>query len=230
MALPDVPQADYDQFQAGLFNERNQQRISDLDLTSGFLQGTGRRIASLGFEPTERIEAANPSSPIFRGPGGLPVPQPVPWPQLPQLPQLPGQQQPAPGAVAPPPPAPPLPGQPPMGRPPPPPPPPPQAAPAQPVAPARPTRPAGGVIPEVPGVPEVPEVPGMTQPSAQPRRSAFAPTSGALPRQPTFADDQREVRSATATTAGISGGGDVSGRVGERGQWIMSEAANAASW
>ena len=32
------------------------------------------------------------------------------------------------------------------------------------------------------------------------------------------------------TTAGISGGGERSGRFGERGQWIMSEGARAAEW
>src|SRR6266576_1752515 len=65
----------------------------------------------------------------------------------------------------------------------------------------------------------------------------MGPVQGALfadnpqtPAPSTASGPAGAAAAATQTTAGLSGGGDLSGQIGQRGQQIMSQGAQAASW
>lgn len=89
MPLPDVPQAEYDQYSADRFVQNTTPKLDQLSAGGSFLQKSGARIAGLGFEP---VEVASQTSPLLNQAPPIQL-QPRPLPPLPTLPQLPQQPQ-----------------------------------------------------------------------------------------------------------------------------------------
>src|SRR5207244_1631341 len=73
--------------------------------------------------------------------------------------------------------------------------------------------------------------PATPLPPAQPAPPApFAPVTTSISNPASTQQPITAPTSAVQTTAGLSDGGDLAGRVGARGMQIMSSAADTASW